>query len=213
MTIRRKGQGYEPECLVCHTTGYQHKNGYADRDARTTAWSTSSARLVTAMCTEHARDGEWSHVGQGYLRDLSRRREQPRFRLCEATGRRSSTDGGSPVAGTVWWRRSCVGAPPARTRWTCSPCGGSRRSPCGSWSREAWADYRTQVMAGGTFGKQGITRLACLDRTAGTDDEAWVLEDPAPGRGQDDGIAGIPCPDKACPPARRPGRWRAGRDA
>ena len=39
----------------------------------------------------------------------------------------------------------------------------------------AWADYRTQVMAGGRR-EEGITRLACLDRTAGSDDEAWVLE-------------------------------------
>ena len=29
-TIRNKGQSFEPECLSCHTTGYQHKNGYSD---------------------------------------------------------------------------------------------------------------------------------------------------------------------------------------
>jgi len=38
-----------------------------------------------------------------------------------------------------------------------------------------WVDYRTQVMAAGRR-EHGITRLACLDRAAGTDNETWVLE-------------------------------------
>lgn len=39
----------------------------------------------------------------------------------------------------------------------------------------AWADYRFQVMAGGKQ-EQSITRVACLDRAGGTDDQAWVVE-------------------------------------
>ena len=39
----------------------------------------------------------------------------------------------------------------------------------------AWADYRTQVLTAGKR-REGITRIACLDRAAGTDDDSWVLE-------------------------------------
>lgn len=39
----------------------------------------------------------------------------------------------------------------------------------------AWADYGTQVMSGGRR-EANIIRIACLDRGAGTDDEAWVIE-------------------------------------
>jgi 2',3'-cyclic-nucleotide 2'-phosphodiesterase (5'-nucleotidase family) len=58
MTLRRKGQFTEPACLSCHTTGYQHQNGYADESPYN--------RLVNVQCeachgygTEHARDGSW----------------------------------------------------------------------------------------------------------------------------------------------------------
>ena len=58
MTIRRKGQSYEPECLVCHTTGFQHQNGYSDQSPYN--------RLVNVQCeachgygTEHDRGGDW----------------------------------------------------------------------------------------------------------------------------------------------------------
>jgi hypothetical protein len=55
----------------------------------------------------------------------------------------------------------------------------------------AWADYRTQVMAGGKR-KEGITRIACLDRSAGTDDASWVLE-VLPLKEEDDGSL-VPVP-------------------
>ncbi len=39
----------------------------------------------------------------------------------------------------------------------------------------AWADYRTQVMAGGRR-SEGLTRIVCLDRRSGSDDESWLVE-------------------------------------
>lgn len=39
----------------------------------------------------------------------------------------------------------------------------------------AWADYRTQVMAGGKR-EHGITRLVCLDQESGTNADSWLLE-------------------------------------
>ena len=57
-TLRTKGQNFEPECLSCHTTGYQYKNGYSE--------DPPNNRLINVQCeachgygTEHARDGKW----------------------------------------------------------------------------------------------------------------------------------------------------------
>ncbi len=38
-----------------------------------------------------------------------------------------------------------------------------------------WADFRFQVTAGGRQ-ETSLTRVACLDRAAGTDDQAWLVE-------------------------------------
>ena len=38
-----------------------------------------------------------------------------------------------------------------------------------------WVDYRTQVMAGGRR-EEGLTRIVCLGREHGSDDETWLLE-------------------------------------
>jgi 2',3'-cyclic-nucleotide 2'-phosphodiesterase (5'-nucleotidase family) len=62
-TLRNKGQNFEPECLSCHTTGYMHKNGYAD--ARPYNY------LVNVQCeachgygTEHSRDGKMAALAK-----------------------------------------------------------------------------------------------------------------------------------------------------
>ena len=62
-TIRREGQGSEPECLSCHTTGYRYLNGYADESPYN--------RLINVQCeachgygTEHARDGRWGDLAK-----------------------------------------------------------------------------------------------------------------------------------------------------
>ena len=39
----------------------------------------------------------------------------------------------------------------------------------------AWADYRTQVMAGGRR-EEGLTRIVCLSRDHGSDDDTWLIE-------------------------------------
>ncbi|MBK7769087.1 MAG: hypothetical protein IPI48_00755 [bacterium] len=56
--LRGDGQSSEPDCLVCHTTGYQYKNGYSDERPYNS--------LVNVQCeachgygTTHARDGKW----------------------------------------------------------------------------------------------------------------------------------------------------------
>lgn len=58
-TLRTRGQSYEPECLSCHTTGYQYKNGYSD--------VSPNNRLVNVQCeachgygTEHNREGDYA---------------------------------------------------------------------------------------------------------------------------------------------------------
>ena len=88
------------------------------------------------------------------------------------TGKRSNTSRTRRPA-TLLLAALLLGAPPASaldvfTLW---------RQPGipFSMTEGAWADYRTQVMAAGRR-EHGITRLACLDRAGGTDDETWVLE-------------------------------------
>ena len=57
-SLRPQNMENEPECLVCHTTGYRYQGGYEeDGDKRS---------LVNVQCeachgygTEHARDGKW----------------------------------------------------------------------------------------------------------------------------------------------------------
>ncbi len=39
----------------------------------------------------------------------------------------------------------------------------------------AWADYRTQVMAGGRR-EEGLTRIVCLGQEHGSDDDTWLIE-------------------------------------
>ncbi len=58
-TLRRQGESDEPECLSCHTTGYQYQNGYAD--------AAPYNRLTNVQCeachgygTEHERDKGWA---------------------------------------------------------------------------------------------------------------------------------------------------------
>jgi 2',3'-cyclic-nucleotide 2'-phosphodiesterase (5'-nucleotidase family) len=56
--LRPQGMENEPQCLVCHTTGYRHHGGYEEEGAK--------KQLVNVQCeachgygTEHARDGKW----------------------------------------------------------------------------------------------------------------------------------------------------------
>ncbi len=58
-TLRTRGQNFEPECLSCHTTGYQYKEGYADESPYN--------RLVNVQCeachgygSEHNRGGDYA---------------------------------------------------------------------------------------------------------------------------------------------------------
>jgi hypothetical protein len=57
-SLGKKGQAFNPDCLVCHVVGYEYKNGYDDRPPNN--------RLVNVQCeachgygTMHRRDGKW----------------------------------------------------------------------------------------------------------------------------------------------------------
>ena len=57
-TLGKKGQSFNPDCLVCHVVGYEYQNGYDDKPPYN--------RLVNVQCeachgygTQHRRDGEW----------------------------------------------------------------------------------------------------------------------------------------------------------
>ncbi len=58
MSLRSKGQSNEPECILCHSTGYRYQNGYAEERPFN--------KMVNVQCeachgygSEHARDGKW----------------------------------------------------------------------------------------------------------------------------------------------------------
>jgi hypothetical protein len=57
-SLRTKNMEFEPECLVCHTTGYRYANGFEN--------SGSIGHLANVECeachgygTLHSRDGSW----------------------------------------------------------------------------------------------------------------------------------------------------------
>ncbi len=57
-TLRHKGQSEDPECVVCHTTGYQWKNGYA-AERPFNMMANVQCEACHGYGTEHARDGKW----------------------------------------------------------------------------------------------------------------------------------------------------------
>ena len=57
-TLRHKGQSEDPECIVCHTTGYQWKNGYSS-ERPYNKFSNVQCEACHGYGTEHSRDGKW----------------------------------------------------------------------------------------------------------------------------------------------------------
>jgi nucleotide-binding universal stress UspA family protein len=62
-SLGEKGQAYNPDCLVCHVTGYLYKGGYDDRPPYN--------RLANVQCeachgygTQHARDDSWARLAR-----------------------------------------------------------------------------------------------------------------------------------------------------
>jgi hypothetical protein len=58
VSLGKKGQSFNPDCLVCHVVGYEYKNGYDDRPPYN--------RLANVQCeachgygTQHQRNGKW----------------------------------------------------------------------------------------------------------------------------------------------------------
>jgi len=56
-TIRNKSQSNEPECLSCHTTGYQYQNGYDEK--RPVNLQNVQCEACHGYGSQHARDGKW----------------------------------------------------------------------------------------------------------------------------------------------------------
>jgi hypothetical protein len=53
----------EPECLSCHTTGYQYHNGY-DEQHRTAKLSGVQCEACHGYGSEHSRDGKYATVAR-----------------------------------------------------------------------------------------------------------------------------------------------------
>ena len=77
-SIRAKGQSNEPECILCHTTGYRYLNGYAEERPFN--------KMVNVQCeachgygTEHARDGKWRAQAQDSCVTCHDKENSPEF--------------------------------------------------------------------------------------------------------------------------------------
>ncbi len=77
-SIRKKAQINEPECIVCHTTGYRYKNGYAE--------TRPFNQLINVQCeachgygTEHSRDGKWRARAQDSCVTCHDKENSPEF--------------------------------------------------------------------------------------------------------------------------------------
>jgi len=61
--LRSRGMNFEPECLSCHTTGYQYHNGY-DEQHRTAKLSGVQCEACHGYGSEHSRDGKYATVAR-----------------------------------------------------------------------------------------------------------------------------------------------------
>jgi hypothetical protein len=77
-SLTRQGMTEEPECLVCHTTGYLFINGYDTQAPRN--------RLTNVQCeachgygTEHRRDGRWAAEARSTCVVCHDQKNSPKF--------------------------------------------------------------------------------------------------------------------------------------
>ena len=66
--LRSKGMNLEPECLSCHTTGYQYHNGY-DEKRRKGNLSGVQCEACHGYGSEHTRDGKYAAVARQSCRE------------------------------------------------------------------------------------------------------------------------------------------------
>jgi 2',3'-cyclic-nucleotide 2'-phosphodiesterase (5'-nucleotidase family) len=57
-SLRPKNMEYEPECLVCHTTGYRYAGGY-EEDSDKHSLANVQCEACHGYGTQHARSGKW----------------------------------------------------------------------------------------------------------------------------------------------------------
>lgn len=77
-SLARKGMAQEPDCLVCHTTGYEFKGGYDDK--------APNNRLANVQCEAchgygslHRRDGRWKTEARATCVTCHDQKNSPKF--------------------------------------------------------------------------------------------------------------------------------------
>jgi len=77
-SLAKKGMAQEPECLVCHVTGYEYRNGYDERPPYN--------RLTNVQCeachgygTLHSRDGKWKAEARATCIACHDQKNSPKF--------------------------------------------------------------------------------------------------------------------------------------
>lgn len=77
-SLARKGMSQEPDCLACHTTGYEFKGGYDEKPP--------ANRLMNVQCEAchgygslHRRDGRWKAEARGTCVACHDQKNSPKF--------------------------------------------------------------------------------------------------------------------------------------
>jgi 2',3'-cyclic-nucleotide 2'-phosphodiesterase (5'-nucleotidase family) len=77
-TLREKGQGFNPDCLVCHVVGYTYKNGYDERPPYNMLGNVQ-CEACHGYGTLHQRDGQWRMQARESCTGCHDKENSPKF--------------------------------------------------------------------------------------------------------------------------------------
>lgn len=77
-TLQRQGMGEEPECLVCHTTGYLYHNGF-DLEPPRNVFANVQCEACHGYGTEHRRGADWAAQARAVCTTCHDQKNSPQF--------------------------------------------------------------------------------------------------------------------------------------
>ena len=77
-SLRKKGQGYNPECLVCHVVGYEYRNGYDDVPPYNKL-SNVQCEACHGYGSAHSRDGRMLELARASCVECHDEENSPHF--------------------------------------------------------------------------------------------------------------------------------------
>ena len=77
-SLRQKGQGFNPDCLVCHVVGYEYKNGYDDVPPFNNLGNVQ-CEACHGYGTQHKRDGSMLKLARASCVECHDKENSPEF--------------------------------------------------------------------------------------------------------------------------------------